>query len=507
MTTRVDTIHDDIVSSLNGKINETVSAFNDTMSEKERECETGNVPIGENVFEPFIRALRKQALTQFIVIKAWLGNYVLSTVIQQVRTSGIYKLHETKEAITATKAEQQKALEERKRIFDNEDALSDYELFTLYGHPEFKQSSEKDDVNKTDNNNPSAERKLSPKVDLAYKKYLSKSRRSFIIGLSVTVCCIAIDFSMIYTLFLSANYPTTLAMIIAVISAAMLDGPPYVLGYIWSKNDDGKSLFELQNIAHTSEAKRKNKGNKILLNIMIIVIVLAFLAYLTVRILSFLGGGNFDLAFHAIIQADWSRIDNVEFSGADFLSTIVPFATSVVALAVGKTLYASRTDYIKETVTIIKDEINTKIKMCNESIVDYKKKTKDLEERLTSLKREIWTFYYGKKPFPSSEEVFRQEVSIAFQKLNLMQYKQTYSDCCLLLRNRAIILLGDINSSFAKYAANPSGVIAIDVSDEEKNMLDEFWVVSTNDRAQRPLTISHLTSIDNRVNDLLKQLK
>ena len=506
MTTRVDTIHDDIVSSLNEKINETVSAFNGTMSEKKRECEAGSVPNGEKVFESFIRALRKQALTKFNGIKAWLGNYVLSTVIQQVRTSGIYKLHETKEAITATKADQQKALEERKRIFDNEDALSDFELFTLYGHPEFKQSWGKDDVNITGNNDPSPKREPSPKVDLAYKKYLSKSRRSFIIGLFVTVGCIAIDFSMIYALFLSANYSTTLAMIIAVISAAMLDGPPYVLGYIWSKNDDDKSLYELQNIAHTSEAKRKNKGNKILLNIMITVIVLAFFAYLTVRILSFLGGGNFDLAIHAIIQADWGRINNVEFSGGDFLSTIVPFATSVVALAVGKVLYASRTDYIKETVTIIKDEINSKIKICDESIVDYKKKTKDLEESLATLKREIWTFYYGKKPFPSSEEVFKQEISIAFQRLNLMQYKQTYSDCCLLLRNQAFLLLGDINSIFAKYATNPSSIIAIDVSDEEKNMLDEFWAVSTDDSAQRPLTASHLTSIEDRVNDLLKQL-
>lgn len=65
-------------------------------------------------YESFIRNIRKKAIFQFNGVKAWLGTHVLGTIIQQVRTSGIYKLHEAKETITAVEAEKQKALEKER---------------------------------------------------------------------------------------------------------------------------------------------------------------------------------------------------------------------------------------------------------------------------------------------------------------------------------------------------------------------------------------------------------
>lgn len=505
MSTRIETIHDDIVSALNIKIDEALTSFNSIIAENKKDCDDGNVPNGGLVYESYIRSIRKKALSQFNGIKTWLGTHVLSTIIQQVRTSGVYKLHEAKEAITAAKAEKQKTLEERQRIFENDDALSDFEKYSLYGHPEFEQSTRWKFWNRRTQNVSAPTREVSPDVELAYQKYLSKAKRSLIYGLIVTAVCIAIDFSMIYALFLSANYSTELAMIIAVISAAMLDAPPYVLGYVWTKNDDDRSLLELQGNANTPEAKRKIKGNKILLTTMLIVIIFAFVAYLSVRIFSFLGGGNFDLAFHTILEMDWSKIKNVEFSGADFLSTIVPFATSVVALAVGKILYALRTDYIKETITIIKKEINKKIKVCDDIIVDCEKQIADIEDSIVSLKKEIWTFYFGKTPYPPDDESFRLDVSIAFQKLNLSLYKQTYSDCCLLLRNQAISLLRTVNDHFAQYAADQPRIIAMSLSQDEEELLDNLWVIPTSGATQHQTTQSHLTSIDNIVNELLNK--
>lgn len=507
MRTQTDTIHDDIVSALNIKIDEALDSFDGIIAEKRKDCESGNVPNSGFVYESFIRNIREKALSQLNGVKTWLGTHVLSTIIQQVRTSGVYKLHELKEDITAAEAEKQKALEEKQRILENDYALSDFEKYSLFGHPEFEPSRKRNVGKKRTQDTFVPTKAVNPNVELVYRKYIWKRKRGIVIGLIVTAICAAIDYGMIYTLFLSANYTDIMAMMIAIISAAMLDAPPYVFGYIWTKSDDDRSLLELQGNTNTSEGKRKTKGNKILLIIMSVVILIAFLVYLAVRILSFLGGGDFNLAFHAIFEWNWSEVKNVDFSGADFFSTIVPIATSVVALAVGRTLYAMKTDYIKESIIAINNEINDRIRVCEEKIVDCEKQIKDLGDIVITLKKEIWTFYSGRKPFPADDESFRTEVSLVFQKMNLSLYKQTYSDCCLLLRNQALSLLRTVNDQMAQYAADQTKIITMELSENEKECLDDFWVVSTMGTSQHPITQSHLNSIENVVKEILNNLK
>lgn len=507
MLIRTDTIHEDIVSALNTKIDEAVNSFECVIAEKKKECEDGNVPNVGLAYESFIRNIRKKAIFQFNGVKAWLGTHVLGTIIQQVRTSGIYKLHEAKEAITAVEAEKQKALEERKRIFETDYILPDFELYSLYGHPEFEQFTKRRFWNRRIKDASTPTKEIPPNVELAYQKYKVKKKRSLIIGLIITIICIIIDFSMIFTMFLSANYSTNSAFLIAIIIAAMLDAPPYVFGFIWTKNDDDRSLLELQGDTNTSDAKRKIKGNRMLLFVMLLVIILAFICYLTVRILSFMGGGDFNLAVHAIIEGDWNKVKNVEFSGADFLSIAVPITTSVVALAVGKMLYSLRTDYIKASVTAIKNEINNRIKACDEKIVDCDKQIKDLENHIDTLKGEIWTFYLGRKPVPPDDETFSLEISLAFQKLNLSLYEQTYCDCCLLIRNQALTLLRNVSDQFAQYAANQSSITDMNLSQEEEEHLDDFWVIPSQGIIQHQATQSHLTSIEKTVNEILNQLR
>ena len=506
MRTQTDTIHDDIVSALNIKIGEALDSLDGIIAEKQKDCESGNVPNSGSVYESFVRNIREKALSQLNGVKTWLGTHVLSTIIQQVRTSGVYKLHELKEDITAAEDEKQKALEEKQRILENDYALSDFEKYSLFGHPEFEPSRKRNVGKKRRQDTFVPTKAVNPNVELVYRKYIWRRKQGIIIGLIVTAACAAIDYGMIYTLFLSANYSDIWAMIIAIISAAMLDAPPYVLGYIWTKSDDDRSLLELQGNTNTAEAKRKTKGNKILLTIMLVVICIAFFVYLTVRIFSFLGGGDFNLAFHAIFEWNWSAVKNVEFSGADFFSTIVPLATSVVALAVGKMLYAMKADYIKESIIAIKNEINERIKVCDDKIVDCEKQIKDLEDSVITLKKEIWTFYLGRRPFPTNDESFRTEVSLVFQKMNLSLYKQTYSDCCLLLRNQALALLRTVNDQLAQYAADQTKIFTMDLSPNEIECLDDFWVVSSLGTPQHPITQSHLTSIENVVKDILKNL-
>ena len=503
MSTRIDTIHDSIILDLNKKIDEKITEFTESIIDKKRDCEDGMIPNGTAAFESFLRSIRKLALSQFIGTKMWLGTHVLSSIIQQVRTSGIYKLHEEKQALSQVKAEMNIALEERQRIIEEDEDLSNYEKYLIFGNSEYIDSSLPQE---TSANDSEIKNEVSHNVEMNHRKYILKTRRSIVLGIIITAICIAIDLSLIYALFVSANYSTGLAMIIAVISAAMLDAPPYVFGYIWTKNDDDKSLMELQGNSNSPEAKRINKGNRVLLIVMLFVIMIAFLAYLSVRILSFMGGGDFDLAFHAILEKDWSIIKKVVFSGADFLSTIVPLATSVVALAVGKVLYASKTDYYKETVAIINKKINDRIKKFTERIIGYNKQINDLNDSIMSLKGEIWTFYYGKKPFVQDENTFSQEVSIAFQKLNLSLYNQTYCDCCLLLRKRAETFLETVNNDFAQYAADQANVITMTLSNNEINILDDFWVPNKGE-PQHKITESHLEAIKEKVEELLKELE
>lgn len=507
MPAQTDTIHDAITSELNVKIEEVFKSFDCVIAEKRKECEAGSVPNSGAAYDSFIRNLRKRALTQLNGVKAWIGAHIRSTIIQQVRTSGFYKLQEIKDEITAVEAERKKAADERQRITTNKISLSDYEKYSLYGHPEIKASLRGNRHSKTVS---SEAKKVSPDIELVYQKYMTKRRQSLIIGLIVTAVCIVIDFSMIYALFLSANYSPALAMTVAAISAAMLDAPPYVLGYLWTKSEDDSNLLDLQGYLETPEAKRKRRGNKMLLFLILAVIIVAFTAYLSVRILSFLGGGDFSLAFHAVIEKNWSAIEGVEFSGADFLSTIVPFSTSVVALAVGKMLYPLKSDYIKESVVVIRNELknetNSSTKFWKEKIVDCDGRIANLKDTLSTLKGEIWTFYLGNKPFPKSDKEYKREVSRAFQILNLKLYKQTYSDCCLLLRNQGIVLLESVNDQLAQYSADPLRVVNMGLSKEEERCLDDFWVISTNGATQHPITQSHLASIKKTIDEISNTL-
>lgn len=483
-------------------LEEAFNSFDCVIAEKQNECKAGAVPNCGPVYDSFIRSIRKRALTQLNGVKAWIGVHIRSTIIQQVRTSGFYKLQEIKHEITAVEAERQKAIDERQRITANKTSLSDYEKYSLYGHPEFKPSLRANRGNKHSQTVSSAGKKVSTDVELVYQRYMSKKRQSLISGLMVTAVCIVIDFSMIYALFLSANYSPVIAMTIAVISAAMLDAPPYVLGCLWTKSEDESNLLELQGYFETPEAKRKKRGNKILLFLMLVVIIAAFIAYLVARILSFLGGGDFSLAFHAVIEKNWSAIESAEFSGADFLSTVVPFSTSVVALAVGKMLYPFKTDYIKDSVVVIKNEMNENVKLCKEKIVDCDKQIEDLKDTMVTLKEEIWTFYLGKAPFPKSDKKFKREVSRAFQILNLKLYTDTYSECCLILRNQAIVLLESANDQLAQYSSEPLRVVNMNLSKEEERFLDDFWVIPTSGAAQHPITQSHLASIKSTIKEI-----
>ena len=513
MPTQLSTIHEEAVSATSSKIETTSKEVVIAIGESIAELKNGRIPSAGKAYEDHVRGLRRTALVRFSSIKSWLGPYISSNIIQQIRTSGLYKLHEIIEAVNATEAKRTKVVEERARIFNDDVPLADYEKFVLYGEPEFVKEEKnilarifkrKSKVNNTDNVSPAPTQNTSAIVQ-TYEKHKRKKTMSSLAGIIVTALCAAADFSIIFAVFQSANLGVALSIATAIISAAVLDAPPYVLGYLWTQRDDSKRFWELRNEPNDPGATNEMKRYNITITVLLIVILLIFISYLMLRIILFFGGGNFDLAFHSILDGNF-RFEGTTFNGADLLSTFVPIGTSVVAFAIGMLLFSSHTDYVKNAITIIKKELNDRIKRCEETIVDCDEKHKNLNAEIPALKREIWTFYMGPtKAFPPDDVTFREQVSVSFQKLNLALYKQTYTACSLLLRDHAVAMLQNINYKLTPYAADQATVVSMLISTEENTFLDDFWVKSSGGATslQHEITANDLQAIEKHVKQLL----
>ncbi|MCL2164889.1 MAG: hypothetical protein FWH55_10985 [Oscillospiraceae bacterium] len=518
MPTQLSTIHNDVVSTAIQKIDATSEEVEGIISKSVEGLVNGRIPSAGKAYEDHVRNIRRNALVRYSSTKAWLCTHILGTVIQQIRTSGLYRLHETIEAVNATDATRTKAIDERARIYNDEEPLADFEKFVLFGEPEFDSLKEnilvrtlkrlKRKNNEPSNNNAAATSKQkSSAITQTYEKYSSKKNMSLLAGIIVTFLCAAADFSIIYAVFQSANLGIGLSAVTAIISAAVLDAPLYVLGYLWTKRDDSRRLWKLRNESNDSGAANEMKRYSITIKALFSVILLIFIAYLVLRILLFLGGGNFNLALHTILDGEF-KFTSTDFNAADLLSTFVPLGTSAVAFAVGMLLFSSHTDLVKNTITIIKKELKERIKKCDETIVDCDEKQKNLREEIPALKREIWTFYLGNKSFPLDDVTFREQVSISFQKLNLSLYVQTYTTCSLLLRDKAVAMLQNINSSLAPYAADQAAIASMQISADEESVLDDFWVKSVGGsvKPQHTATINDIKLIEDQVTQLMKTL-
>lgn len=456
MCTEFNNIQHNIVVSVSNSINETVTIIEREVEAVADAVENHKNPNGKPFIQQ-IRGLRRKALLLFGTVKTEILTIVSSSVIQEARASGFFTMQEDINKIHEANAKKAKAIEGKQRIFKETQSLNDYD--------KFKQFDEK-------------EHEVLEKTENKYKK---RSLITNVSGIVVALLCTFADILMIYPLFELANYKPSLAAFNAVIIALILDAPPYVLGKLVSKRIDTAHLWELKNENNTKAFERKMRNFHNIIGVVCVATVIMLLFYIVFRILSFLGGGDFNAAFSMILAGNFhfETIKEINFNGADFVTIIGPLATSAVSYAMGMYLSVSFAEYVKDANIVINEELKKRIKNCEETIVECDKDVKIYLENLDSLKREIWAQYIGtKKPFPTDGGEFKQEVSIAYQKLNLTQYTNTYEACCRDLRNFAVAMLDEINNKLAQYAQNSADVLSINVDSAERDMLDDFWALS-----------------------------
>ena len=102
---------------------------------------------------------------------------------------------------------------------------------------------------------------------------------------------------------------------------------------------------------------------------------------------------------------------------------------------------------------------------------------------------------------PQNDDEFNCRISFVFRKLNMQLYIQTYQEICILLRNRAIGALHHINEVLVIYSANQNEMTLMQNSEEEKELLDDFWVMDSFS-PQHEITMRHLDKIRGLIEEL-----
>lgn len=479
MSTEINNIQHDIIASVNNSITDTTKTIKKKIDSVADAVQNHKNPNGKP-FTQQVRSLRIQALSLFGTVKTDILTTVSSSVIQEARASGFFTVQEEMNKIHENNAKKAKAIEGKQRILNETQELTDYD--------KFKQFDEK-------------EHTVIEKTEIKYKR---KSLMTTTSGIIIALFCTFADILMIYPLFEMANYEPALAVLNAIIIALILDVPPYVLGKLVSGKNDTAHLWELKSESHTKAFERKMRNFRNIIGIVCVVTIIMLLFYIAFRILSFLGGGNFSIAFSMILSNNFhfEAIDTISFNGADFMTIIGPLATSAVSYAMGMYLTVSYAEYVKDANIVINEELKKRVEICEETIVDCEKNVKIFMEDIDSLKREIWAQYIGnKKPFPSNNGEFKQEVSIAYQKLHLTQYINTYEACCRNLRNSAVAMLNEINYNLAQHAQNSADILSINIDNIETNMLNDFWTISNSNQpaVQCEQTIADIEFIEEQI--------
>lgn len=353
MCTEFNNIQHNIVVSVSNSINETVTIIEREVEAVADAVENHKNPNGKPFIQQ-IRGLRRKALLLFGTVKTEILTIVSSSVIQEARASGFFTMQEDINKIHEANAKKAKAIEGKQRIFKETQSLNDYD--------KFKQFDEK-------------EHEVLEKTENKYKK---RSLITNVSGIVVALLCTFADILMIYPLFELANYKPSLAAFNAVIIALILDAPPYVLGKLVSKRIDTAHLWELKNENNTKAFERKMRNFHNIIGVVCVATVIMLLFYIVFRILSFLGGGDFNAAFSMILAGNFhfETIKEINFNGADFVTIIGPLATSAVSYAMGMYLSVSFAEYVKDANIVINEELKKRIKNCEETIVECDKDVK-----------------------------------------------------------------------------------------------------------------------------------
>lgn len=488
--------HDGIIINIKNKIENVKREINKDIDEAANKLDCRSVAIGGPLCASFVTGVRENALNRCRFIKADIYQTVIENLIREEQVYGLHALQELEERLTALKDEKGKIEADQAQIKHNIENLQDYDKYLLYGEQDGPQAQ------KIGREKEAAT--SSGKVVEAHKGYIRKRNFGYIFGAIMTVIFAAMDFSIIYSVFLASNMGPASAFITAFFASVALDAPPYILGVVWTAKSDQRQLRELQgnSAPKKDEEKHMRWQFNVVIALLCFVISLFFVSYLLVRIFLFLGGGDFDVALHFLLNREFN-FEEVSFQSADLISTFVPFVTSAMAFALGLLTSTSYVQHVKRMIVIINDDLQSEMKEYQHHATECDGKIQDLNSEIDTKRREIWTLYFRGTPLPEEESIFRQEVATAFQEWNLKRYVGTYKTCCSLLRNAAESILLEINQGLAPHvtASMQQTLNSMPFSDRENDILSEIWVTEDG-KSQRKTTVEQIQEIEVMVQNL-----
>jgi|GEM_PF-5829346 len=441
---RIMTIIDTEIAAASSQINIQIEDGRNSLVEK-------RVSTDENTFMMFVRNNRLRALAQYISVKAKLITHILSDMITQTKIKEISDFSALNAYASKLDAQKKMAQDEVKRLKEAK-VLDDYIKFIRY----------EDNLIKN-----------------LRSKYRIHKKRSFYVGIIIVICCVAVDYFMLFNLFLLGNLSRGSSITSAIIFAVALDAPPYLLGWIIAKKNDAEKLNEIKN-ENENAIEREKSRYKVASIILISVIILFFIAYFIVRVFAFLGDGNFDLAFRSIVSGSYVFLDG-HFNAADLLSMLVPIATSVVAFVIGLFIFSSYVEYLKDAIIAINQSLDNMISAKEDEITECIKLHKDQECAIKTLKYEIWSFYMGSTVLEKDDGIFISNIVKAHRKLNLSVYLDVYKSCSQLILKEAMAMIRKINHDYALFAREQRPIMEMEISDLENLELSKFWKESLDE--------------------------
>lgn len=494
-----------------------------------RDIQTGPQPMLEHTCR-----LRERSIRRFIQIKNEFNQEILRTVRRSSTVEDLEQLSgmQQREDEVRAKRKQLEAEKEqlKQKIFDascdkykeGPEEQRPYDMFVLYSAEAARLSKKtasntgRNKTAKPGDDGEELERKaresaalnteqnaaIKAQVANLYQRYIQKKRAFFLLGFLVSLACAVADFSIIQAVLIAANLPRGTAVYSAILSAIVLDVPPYILGYLTMARQDKKRLEN--EIPGAPEGYAKSYRLSIyLLRIAIILIVLA---YVCMRLVMFLGGGNFNLAAHAILAGDWS-FQNSKFNSADILSIFIPIATSAVAYGVSFLLSVQETDYVRSAIEYIKDGLVGQKLEVERQISASEAAIKTLSRSIEEKKEAIEATFVGKvqqrdkKSRADEAEGFVPRIIKAYRRQVIPQFLHEYKLCASHLRADAENDLANINPRLLAFASNAQTIANMEYTADEIQLLNEIW--SEDEAQQGQATRKTLERLESDIDSLL----
>lgn len=433
----------------------------------------------KNQFNKQVRTFRLKSLEGFKSIKNWMGSQVAEKVRFDINEPATAVMESIENELSNAYVEKNKIVEERKCFIDKILDMSNYDKYLQH-----KDSYANEE-----------------------KKFKKQALRSWIAGAFLTLFFTAIDFSMVNTMFINANLPYVRAALMAIITALALDVPLYLLGVLSEKKADLRSYYELMGINSTKYSKQKLRAFNIPQFLLTVVPFSFILIYILSCIMSFAGGGDFNRTFHALMDRDFSVLTDIEYHASDLLQSFVPLVTSVCSYVVGLLLQPSKTELYNKILRMINDKLRERTTEFEIEIAKADEKIRRQKEKLETKKQKYWGVFQGSKPYPVTESEYTIKISQAFKKAFVDNYEQLYEACCIMLLSKAKSYIADISERLARYSNDPIKTRNMQISDDEKAILDEIWIENVSVAEQKSITRSHLEMIHENIKRAKEQLQ